>query len=172
VTSPRWVPKTERITVHCCIRGTTPRSSPASFPTRVLWKSESVMLIATLLDAPNECVGFYGTGVFNQTGRTNTATNIYLGYYDYPGSGGTYNLEGGSLSAVSEYVGVYGSGLFNQSGGSNNIGNYLLIGYAGLPGKYNLSGRGSPSAPTEFVGYSSTGTFNHSGGTNSVSGLR
>src|SRR4029077_20874525 len=49
-----------------------------------------------------EYIGDVGTGVFNQTGGTNSISgpepHLYLGY-NAIGTGGTYNLSGGALSA-------------------------------------------------------------------------
>jgi hypothetical protein len=114
--------------------------------------------------------GYGGTGIFNQTGGTNTVGNdLLLGSV---GSGaGIYNLSGtGSLSVNSlEVVGYNGTGTFNLTGGTNTT-EILGVG-AGNSGTYSLSG-GSLSAGAEYVGYEEggPGTFNQTGGTNSVSG--
>jgi hypothetical protein len=128
------------------------------------------------LTAGNELVGFGGTGIFNQTGGTNSipASNnaaLTIGC----GSTGTYTLSGtGSLScAVTEYVGFSGTGILTQTGGTNTISNpnYLDVGYIpGSTGTYSLSGTGSLSVKNgEAVGVMGTGYFNQTGGTN-VSG--
>ena len=71
--------------------------------------------------APTECIGAYGTGVFNQTAGSNTTSNDYSGLrsflgYDY--GVGTYNLSGtGQVTATyGECVGKYGVGSFSRSG--------------------------------------------------------
>ena len=78
------------------------------------------------LSAPSTYIGYSGTGIFTQSGGTNAYGNFLnkgsrmsLGYN--PGSNGTYNLIGGSLSAQSIYVGYSGAGAFTQSGGTNAI---------------------------------------------------
>jgi hypothetical protein len=115
------------------------------------------------------------TGIFNQTGGTNTISgNLYLA----PTSGetGTYILSGtGTLQAASEIVGQMGTGRFNQSSGTNTITGTvaLVIGasYSGSSGSYVLSGTGELSVTgNEYIGDGNPGTFNQSGGTNTISG--
>jgi autotransporter-associated beta strand protein len=96
-----------------------------------------------LLRISSECVGYYGTGVFNQSGGTNSAFYLYLSYLgdNSPGNG-VYNLTGnGLLTAFYEYVGYDGMGTLNQSGGTNQL-TTLYVGQYGneKPGTYNLSG--------------------------------
>ncbi|MBU4447770.1 MAG: autotransporter outer membrane beta-barrel domain-containing protein, partial [Proteobacteria bacterium] len=97
-----------------------------------------------------------------------SVSGLYLGYY--PGSSGTYNLSGGSLSAPVETIGVLvgGLGVFNQSGGTNTVTDVLCLGYRdGSSGTYNLSG-GSLFTDFEAIGYQGLGAFNQSGGSNTV----
>jgi uncharacterized protein with beta-barrel porin domain len=113
----------------------------------------------------NEYVGYNSSGVMNQSGFTNTLSgNLIISYN--PGSSGTYNLSGGSLSAsVAEIIGGCGAGTFNQSGGSNQT-EFLTLGTnSGSNGTFNLSG-GSFSSRSEDIGYRGVGTFNQSGGSN------
>ena len=116
----------------------------------------------------SEIVGNNGYGVFNQSGGTNNAGVLNLGYLT--GSNGTYNLSGtGTLSTTgNENVGYSGTGTFNQTGGTNTASAL----YVGLfsPGTYNLSGTGALSVNNETIGCSSTGTFNQTGGTNVFAG--
>jgi len=129
------------------------------------------------LIAPNESVGFnYGSsGVFNQTGGTNTASN-YINIGDgsppplYAGPG-TYNISGGTLDTASLNVGENANGVLNVSNGATvNVTNAEVIGNAGYaPGTVNLSG-GSLITGTTYVGYSGNGVFNQSGGLQSVGG--
>ncbi len=63
------------------------------------------------LSADYESIGSYGTGTFTQTGGTNTVNN-YLFLGDNPGSNGTYNLSGGTLSTPVMYLGYSGIGRF------------------------------------------------------------
>jgi len=117
-------------------------------------------------------VGKSGSAIFNQSGgsttieETSPISGLYLGYH--PGSRGTYNLSGGSLSAPSEAIGVLvgGLGVFNQSGGTNTVTDVLTLGSrSGSRGTYNLSG-GSLLTDFETIGYQ--GAFNQSGGSNTV----
>ena len=86
------------------------------------------------LSASTLYVGKSGSAIFNQSGGSNViekksfVSGLYLGYY--PGSSGTYNLSGGSLSAPSEEIGVLvgGLGVFNQSGGANTVTDVLGLG--------------------------------------------
>jgi uncharacterized protein with beta-barrel porin domain len=138
-----------------------------------------------------ETAGYYGSGVFNQSGGSNATGNLNLGYGtgssgtfnqidgintisgilflgNNPGSSGAYNLSGGSLSAGFEYIGHYGLGAFTQSGGTNTIDrNLYLGGYPGSSGSYNLSD-GNLLAARQFVGYYGSGIFNQSGGSNTI----
>ncbi len=87
-----------------------------------------------LLSSTNQCVGYSGSGTFNQFGGSNSTGYLYLGY----NSGG--------------------SGTFNQSGGTNSAST-LYLGYnAGANGTYNLSGSGVFSAGYEYIGYNSAAT--------------
>ena len=124
------------------------------------------------LYAGSEYIGEYGTGIFNQSGGTNSMfSGLDLGYHE--NASGTYNLSNtGELSAPTEYVGDNGSGAFNQSGGTNTVSNSLYIGFgSGKSSSYNLSGTGQLSANEEYLGCYGTGTFNQSGGTNTTSNL-
>ena len=123
----------------------------------------------------NEYVGMGGTGVFTQSGGTNTnlppnnsgyTGYLYLGYN--AGDSGTYNLGGtGSISAMNtEYVGYSGSGNFNQSGGGHTVG-ILYVGYnSGSQGTFSFGGNATMYAVTQYVGYNGQGVFAQTGGTN------
>ncbi len=127
-----------------------------------------------VLYAPNEDVGYFGSGTFTQTGGSNsTATGPILGFWR--GARGSYNLSGsGALSSFSEGVGDLGTGDFVQSGGTNMIngtsGGLYLGCYAEGVGNYTLSGTGLLSASSEYVGYFGVGTFTQTGGTNNLTG--
>ena len=120
--------------------------------------------------AGQELVGYYGTGVFNQYGGTNTAGGSGLAVGGYSGSLGTYNLSGGSLSAPIELMGDWsGTGSFVQTGGTNTTGN-LILGYgygiwSSATGSYSLS-NGSLSAASQMIGDTGPATFTQTGGTN------
>jgi RHS repeat-associated protein len=134
-----------------------------------------------------EFVGNYGTGIFNQTGGTNTVTgsqappasniaaSLFLGYSI--GSTGTYVLSGtGALlipDDTGEVIGLNGTGNFNQTAGTNSMtganGSVRVGNDPGSTGTYSLSGTGIVSASFESIGYQSAGSFNQPGGTNTVS---
>jgi hypothetical protein len=126
-----------------------------------------------------EAVGGYGTGVFNQSGGTNTTgDDLVIGVSS--GSVGTYNLSGGALTSGFEVVGNGGTGNFDQSGGTNTINVSAGIGSDGLgleiggsgTSTYTLSGTGALSVSgKEYVGNGGTGIFNQTGGTNTNSDL-
>src|SRR5262249_26362766 len=74
----------------------------------------------------SEFIGSSGTGVFTQSGGTNSLLPPgevgYLNLGANVGGSGTYNLSGGTLtSARSEIIGDAGTGVFSQTGGSNTI---------------------------------------------------
>ena len=128
-----------------------------------------------LLSSANHYVGYSGTGIFTQSGGTNSITGYgSLGLGFNSGSSGTYNLSGnGLLSVPNAGVGIAGAGTFTQTGGTNNVGNALELGTGGGTGTYNLSSSGLLSAQEENVAnvysYSSgTGNFSQTGGTNDV----
>ena len=64
----------------------------------------------------DEYIGDSGTGIFNQTGGTNTIAagkNLYLGFN---ASGvGNYNLSGGTVTVPATFVGYAGTGLLQVS---------------------------------------------------------
>jgi len=67
---------------------------------------------------------------------------LYIGYGT---SGiGTYNLSGGTLTAVAEVIGTAGSGTFNQTGGNNTVAwsggstELTIAANPGSTGSYNL----------------------------------
>jgi hypothetical protein len=134
----------------------------------------------TLVANGGENIGYSGTGFFTQNGGTHTLTGpseLVLGYN--PGSAGTYNLNGGLLSAVGSVspaflIGYSGTGTVNQTGGAAVVGaGGLILAYSGnSQGAYNLSG-GSLTSAAEQIGISplSSGAFNQSGGTNTTAGL-
>jgi len=65
--------------------------------------------------AAPEQIGLFGRGTFVQSGGTNVATQLSLA--DYPGSVGTYNLNGGLLRIPQFTVGS-GTAALNLSGGT------------------------------------------------------
>jgi hypothetical protein len=128
----------------------------------------------------NEIVGNSGTGSFEQTGGTNSATKLYLGFN--AGSSGSYTLSAGSLSTSGEqWVGYQGTGTFIQEGGSNSLTSSICCGIlrigskSGTNGSYTLHA-GSLSAYDVYVGddymaHTGTGTFTQSGGSSVLRAL-
>jgi len=115
----------------------------------------------------SETIGNSGTGVFTQTGGTNTiSNNLLVGASS--GSSGTYNVSGGSFSANNSYIGGSstasgGSGTLEISGvGDALFSNTLKIWDAGV---VNLSG-GMLKAGT--IDNTNGGAFNVTGGTLAV----
>ena len=113
-------------------------------------------------------VGNSGLGSFSQS--AGSQSSIYLLCLGNAAVGnGTYNLNGGLISALNVDVGANGIGNFTQSGGTDNVETFFVGANAGGSGTYNLSGSGILSVRSDaFVGYHGSGTFTQSGGTNSV----
>jgi autotransporter-associated beta strand protein len=86
-------------------------------------------------------VGWYGSGVFNQTGGQVT-TNNYLILGRQPGSTGVYNSTGGTVTNTGNFLGVgqQGSGTLNVGGSG-----VVVAGGAGLSvgGLYGGGGNGA-----------------------------
>ncbi len=120
------------------------------------------------LSAGKEYVGRYGTGLFTQTGGTNTIEEgLFVGREE--GASGTYELSAGQLEGGSRlYIGYYGTGLLSQTGGTNTTRG-LTVGYkTGSCGTYELKGGELRSEYNETIGYSGTGHFIQTGGINSA----
>lgn len=117
-----------------------------------------------------------GTGLFLQTGGTNTVINnaITIGEHGtYTQTGGTlalraegtlivygtYNLSGGGIADLKDDVLLAKGGVINQSGGA--VINAGMIWGAEIEGTYNLSG-GTLQA---YVQNRMSGVFNQTGGT-------
>jgi len=110
-------------------------------------------------------------GVFNQSGGSNTvANNLTLGQNS--GSQGTYNLQGGTLSAFQAIIGDSGNGSFTQTGGTNSVAGSLFLGNAaGSVGVYNLNSGSLSVASGQIVGNYGSGVFTQSGGANAAGNL-
>ncbi|MGA2255290.1 MAG: autotransporter-associated beta strand repeat-containing protein [Thermoguttaceae bacterium] len=124
------------------------------------------------LSAGMQCVGQGGTGIFTQTGGTNSINSyLYLGYN--AGDSGTYNLSSsGQISIRNQgVIGLSGTGTFTQFGGTSSISALNLGYYPGGSGTYNLSGTGQLTVGDENVGYYGLGSITQSGGSCSVSSL-
>ena len=115
-------------------------------------------------------------GLFTQNDGTNTVgATLTIGSFGLA-TNGTYDLNGGLLSANGEIVGAAGTGTFNHLGGLNTVGGTLTLGAtAGGVGTYNLSGAtpgaaiSTLSTQSEVIGNLGSGTFTQSFGTNTVS---
>ncbi|HEX3601560.1 MAG TPA: hypothetical protein VHU84_15520 [Lacipirellulaceae bacterium] len=123
-----------------------------------------IMSGGTFTAAQNEFVGYSGTGVFNQSGGTNTivSTSAFFEVGDNMGATGTYNLSGsGTLTSnSSEYVGYFGAGNFNQTGGTNTTTQNLTLGVvAGSTGSYSISTGSLTVGNNLVVGSAGTGTM-------------
>jgi hypothetical protein len=93
------------------------------------------------LISTNQFVGFTGTGNIFQTGGSNSAQALYLGYN------------------------TGGQGRYTQSGGTNTVLTDVFLGYGvGTYGIYDLEGTGRFSAGTVYAGFSGGGSINQDGG--------
>jgi fibronectin-binding autotransporter adhesin len=125
-------------------------------------QSGAVQMNSGSLSASKEYIGNYGTGLFTQSGGTNTiAGNLYLGYNT--GGDGTYNLNGGTLVVQSLSKGS-GTAAFNFGGGTLKANSSWS---ATLP--MNLTGTGG-NANVDTAGYALTlsGQLSGLGGLNKV----
>ncbi len=130
----------------------------------------------TVSNSGNEYVGYSGTGFFNQTGGSNTATGdsgLDLGFQ--AGASGYYTLSGTATLSVSgateEFIGQSGTGTFTQTGGTNTIGGgagFFVAQLGGSIGTYIMSGGNLNALDGEILGGAGNATFNQSGGTNTV----
>jgi hypothetical protein len=129
-----------------------------------------------ILSAEAEQVGVAGSGSFTQTGGSNIVSNstgkgtLIIG--DRAEGSGSYELDGGTLSATYETIGNGGVGSFTQTtvseSSSNTVTADLTLGaQSGSSGTYNLEG-GTLSANNEIVGSAGSGAFTQTGGSNSI----
>jgi hypothetical protein len=131
----------------------------------------------TLNVTTNEVVGWYGNGVFNQTGGSHTAGNLFLGFnpngVNAPATGVFSISNGASLAVAGTFqVGVYGFGTFNQTGGNVTASTDFTVGdRAGSAGTVNLSGGLFTTANNDYVGNFGAGTFNQFGGAHTVGNI-
>ena len=138
--------------------------------------------------APNgtEIIGNNGNGNFTQTGGNNSlttnaaVTQIILG--NQTNSSGSYNLQGGTVTATDLFVGAAGTGNFTHSGGIVTLlpvstGTSIFtanfrMGTANGTGSYTLSGSGEllVVGGLEIIGGSGSGltTFTQNGGANEL----
>ena len=143
-------------------------------------KSSTLTLSVGSLTAVNERLGLSGTGRFTQSGGTNQATNLSIGYVvlgeGFTSSGtGTYDLNGGALNVSgASRVGEGGAGILNQTGGNHTAGLLILGGRVEFPdgttsnpglGAYTLSDGSLTVKDKTEVGLSGKGIFTQDGGT-------
>jgi len=80
-----------------------------------------------LLQGDQVDVGWFGDGIFTQTGGTNTVTNaLWIG--DTSTGDGTYTLSSGQLDIVADIdaAGLSGSTSFDLDGGTLSVGGPLV----------------------------------------------
>ncbi len=110
----------------------------------------------------DEYIGSSGTGVFNQTGGTNTVQTITIA--ENPGSSGKYSLSGGTLTASN----IVNNDRFNYSGGNLNLGTLTNNGVTSLSGTGTRTINGdivnNGTFKTTLTTASYTGTFTNYGG--------
>jgi len=111
-----------------------------------------------------------GWGALTQSGGTNTASDITIGYGT--NNSGFYTLSGAGLLSVTntsfaELIAQdEATATFNQTGGTNTTPGGLIVG-SDAYGTYSLSGSGSLSITGgEVIGQQGDGTLIQSGGTN------
>ncbi|MCL4502011.1 MAG: autotransporter domain-containing protein [Deltaproteobacteria bacterium] len=126
----------------------------------------------------NETIGNLSAGTLNQTGGTNTVTNVLTLGNSATGSG-FYTLSGGTLSvnsaAGSDLIGLAGRGAFTQTGGAHLVTNSLIVGGTdGLGnngiGSYSLSGGTLSVGVFEELGNVGSGIFTQTAGSHTVAG--
>jgi hypothetical protein len=126
------------------------------------------------LRALSQYVGETGTGAFFQTGGTNQASTLYLGFGS--GASGAYTMTNTArlqvLSAM--YVGYAGTGTFNQAAGNvvvDSAAELVVAYFPGSHGAYAISG-GTLATPSLRIAddAGAVGHFDQSGGTVNVSG--
>jgi hypothetical protein len=114
-------------------------------------------LVAGTLTVPREYIGMgIGTGIFEQSGGTNTVSYIDL-------RNGTYDINDGVLDADVLVVGMEGAGNFIQTGGIVNIDYLIIAQEPNSSGTYDFND-GVLSANFLFVGMGGSGNFIQTGG--------
>jgi hypothetical protein len=118
----------------------------------------------------NEYVGYSGTGTFTQTGGTHTVVGT-LTLAAYAGSSGTYNLQGGTLTAGA--INVNSGGTFNVTGGNLSASGGMTIssggvltGIATVGANVSNSGNVSPGSSTNPGTLTINGNYSQSGALN------
>jgi hypothetical protein len=129
---------------------------------------------AQVLRANTQYIGDSGTGLFTQSGGTNQAGTLYLGFDST--ATGIYSMTATARVQIASamYVGYGGTGNFSQAGGAVTVdpGGELVVAYfAGSTGAYTITA-GTLSTPTIRVGddLGAIGQFDQSGGNVTVTG--
>ncbi len=105
----------------------------------------AVLVSGSELNAEKEFIGAGGTGLFTQTGGTNTvAKALYIGFG--PGAGGTYDISNGTLN-VNGVIAIGptggGGGTLMISGAATVQTDTMVVGFGDAPGILLLT-RGTP----------------------------
>ena len=110
-------------------------------------------------------VGLYGTGSVSQSGGSNSV-GYWLSLAENSGSVGTYQLRGGTLSAVLIDVGKYGTGTFSHTDGTAAVSTRVYVGGGtGSYGEYQISSSAILNTENLYMGGTGgTGRFFQNGG--------
>src|SRR5687768_6608129 len=120
-----------------------------------------------------EVIGLNGRATFLQSGGMNVGDSfnqIRMG--EGPGSAGTYNLSGGTLSAAGLIMGNNGAGTFIQSAGVTTVSFVILGSDAGSAGTLNLSGTARFTTGSVHCAQLGSGQINQSGGAFEVGAMQ
>ncbi len=101
---------------------------------------------AAILNTGWQYVGYFGEGVFDQYGGTNSQlTGFNPSGHEFnvgteAGSHGVYNLIGGKLETVNAFIAHFGdsTGTLNQAGGIHYVGANLIVGGSHVDYELNL----------------------------------
>ncbi len=154
------------------ISGTDPQNANPLGGALTLGSGQTLQVDST------ESLSGSGSTVTQNAGSANACPTIQIG------SGGAYNLTGGTLNTSVIYLNSGGTfaessatvsfTTFNQSGGSATFSDRLTLG----PAVYNLSGGTLTTGSSESIGYlniatgnGGVGTFNQTGGTHTASSI-
>jgi hypothetical protein len=131
-----------------------------------------------VIDAGTVFVGYYGAGMFTQTGGIAQIDDLRLGELGAVGASSSYRLEGtGSLASPArliagvEYIGLSGTGVFDHHGTLDSIhtvGKLNLGFFSGGDGSYNMHGKVLVEAGDEVIGRAGHGSFTQWDGNNIV----
>ena len=117
-------------------------------------QAATYVVTAGRLTAGAEYLGDVQAGTLNQSGGTNTLSNLLVGNGLVTAGVGAYTLSGGTLGAQLEDVGYQTAGTLSQTGGTNTVATFVAIDPLGAGGTYNLSGGTATVGQTVTVGVS------------------